>query len=154
MDKNREGSRMIDKLHAPSQNTYSKDKEEKDIQKDLPSSPPQDHEKKGSGFLPSVVRIDEKIQLLKKKKEKIQNQRALLFMKEAQKIFKEEFSPNMALKLLKDHWNGASKTQKAELATRAGSFPISASKTLKKTEKHNPTPEQIGKTEIPHHDHA
>lgn len=154
MDKNREGGRMIDKLHTPSQNTSSNDKEEKNIQENLPSSLPQDHEKKGGGFLATVVRIDEKIQLLKKKKEKIQNQQALLFMKEAQKIFKEEFSPSMALKLLKDHWNGASKTQKAEWKKRAELFLSSTSKTLKKTEKHNPAPEQSGKAETPHNDHT
>ena len=105
-------------------------------------------------MIDKVTTIENKILELKKKKERIQNQQALFFMKETQKILKEEFSLEAALNILKESWTTASKTQKAEWKTREGSFPISASKTHQKTEKHNPASEQSRKAEVPHHKHS
>lgn len=100
-----------------------------------------------------LTHIDNKIHQLKQKKERIQTQQALFLMREAQKIFQGEFSPDVVLKLLKDHWDGASVAQKEEWKKRAGSFPISRPKTRKETENRNPTPHQNGKAEAPHHEH-
>lgn len=71
-----------------------------------------------------IIRIEEKIQQLKKKKEKIQIQQALLFMKEAQKIFKEDFSPEMALLVLSETWTSATETQRQEWKKRGHSFRL------------------------------
>ena len=105
-------------------------------------------------MIDKVTTIENKILELKKKKERLQTQQALLLMKEAQKILKEEFSLEVALSILKDSWTAASKTQKAEWKTRERSFPVSASKTHQKTQNHNPTPEQNRKAEVPHHEHS
>ena len=113
-----------------------------------------DKNREGGRMIDKVTSIENKIHELKQKKERIQNQQALLLMKEAQKILREEFSLETTLNILKDSWTTASKSQKAEWKTRVSSFPISSPKTLKKIEKHNPAPEQSGKTEIPHNDHA
>lgn len=113
-----------------------------------------DKNREGGRMIDKVTSIENKIHELKQKKERIQTQQALLLMKEAQKILKDEFSPEMTLIILKDSWTNASKTQKAEWTTRAELFLPSTSKTLKKTEKYNPTPEQGGKVSVPHNDHA
>ncbi len=113
-----------------------------------------DKNREGGRMIDKVTSIENKIHELKQKKERIKTQQSLLLMKEAQKILKDEFSPEMALTILKDSWATASKTQKAEWATRATSFSLSASKALKKTEKHTPAPEQSRKAEIPLHEHS
>ncbi|MBX9622139.1 MAG: hypothetical protein K2X28_09025 [Alphaproteobacteria bacterium] len=112
-----------------------------------------DKNREGGRMIDKVTSIENKIYELRQKKERIQIQQSLLLMKEAQKILKDEFSLETALTILKDSWATASKTQKAEWTTRVGLFSTSSSKTLKKTEKHTPAPEQIGKAEIPHHGH-
>ncbi|HBG35160.1 MAG: hypothetical protein A2X70_01975 [Alphaproteobacteria bacterium GWC2_42_16] len=112
-----------------------------------------DKNREGDRMIDKLTTIESKIQQLKQKKERIQNQQALFLMKEAQKILKEEFSLETALNILRDSWAASSKAQRTEWTTRANSFPISAPKTHKKAKKHNPTPEQIGKAEIPVHDH-
>ncbi len=101
-----------------------------------------------------LTHIETKIRQLKQKKERIQTQQALLLMKEAQKILQEEFSPDGALKILKDHWNGASEAQKEEWKKRASPFLSSSYKTRKAVENHNPAPQQSGKAEAPHHEHS
>lgn len=83
-----------------------------------------------SDIPPALVRIDKKIQALKKKKEKIQIQQALLFMKEAQKIFSENVSQNLALVILTETWAKASNSQKEEWQKRARSFRISSPQQL------------------------
>lgn len=101
-----------------------------------------------------LTHIETKIHQLKQKKERIQTQQALLLMREAQKIFQGEFSPDVALKVLKEHWNGASEAQKEEWKKRASSFLSSPHKTRKATENHNPATQQSGKAEAPHHEHS
>ena len=100
-----------------------------------------------------LTHIETKIHQLKKKKERIQTQHALLFMKEAQKILQEEFAPDVALKILKDHWNGASEAEKEEWKKCTSSFLLPSYKTRKATEKHNPASQQSGKAETSHHEH-
>lgn len=113
-----------------------------------------DKNREGGRMIDKVTSIENKIHGLKQKKERIKAQQFLLLTKEAQKILKDEFSPEMALTILKESWTTASKTQKAEWTTRAGLFLPSTSKTHKKTKNHNKTPEQSGKAEIPHTDYA
>lgn len=101
-----------------------------------------------------LTHIETKIHQLRQKKERIQTQQALLFMKESQKILQEEFSPNVVLKILKDHWNKASEAQKEDWKKRESSFLSSSHKTRKATENHNPAPQQSGKAETPHYEHS
>lgn len=101
-----------------------------------------------------LTHIENKITLLKQKKERIQTHQALLLMKEIQKIFQEAYSPDIALKILKDQWNDASETQKEEWKKRGGSFLGSPHKTRKASKNSNSTSQQSGKAEIPHHEHA
>ena len=101
-----------------------------------------------------LTHIETKIHQLKQKKERIQTQQALLLMREAQKILQEEFSPDVALKILKDHWNRASEAQKEEWKKRASSFLSSSYTTRKATENLNPASPQSGKAETSHHEHS
>lgn len=113
-----------------------------------------DKNREGGRMIDKVTNIENKILQLKQKKDRIQNQQALILMMEAQKILKEEFSFETALNILKDSWATASKTQKQEWKKREKSFLLSVAKTCKKTEARNPTPEQSKKAEIPHHEHS
>ncbi len=70
-----------------------------------------------------LTHIDEKIHLLKKKKEKIQLQQALYYMKELQKLFKEDFSHQLALIILTECWNTAAETKKEAWRKRSQTFP-------------------------------
>ena len=110
-------------------------------QTDYPSDHPSDNlmedlknhlEDEQSDIPPALVRIDKKIQALKKKKEKIQIQQALLFMKEAQKIFSENMSQNLALVILTETWAKASNSQKEEWQKRARFFCVSSPQQLEK----------------------
>ena len=100
-----------------------------------------------------LTHIENKIHQLRQKKERIQTQQAIFFLKEAQKILKEEFSPDMALNILKDNWSAASIVQKEEWKKRDGYFLISSQETRKKAEERNSTPQQSGKTEASYHEH-
>ena len=59
-----------------------------------------------------LVTAEENIHRLKKQREKLQFQQALLFFKETQKIFDKAFAPDLALFVLKDVWAKASEAQK------------------------------------------
>ncbi len=100
-----------------------------------------------------LTHIETKIHQLKQKKERIQIHQAILFMKEAQKILQEEFSPDGALKILKDHWNGASEAQKEEWKKRSSSFLLPSHKTRKAVKNPNSVSQQNGKAEASHHEH-
>ena len=112
-----------------------------------------DKNREGGRMIDKVTSIENKIHELKQRKERIQTQQSLFLMKEAQKILKDKFSSEMTLIILKESWTNASKTQKAEWATRVGLFLNSPHKTHQKTKNHNPAPEKNGKTEIPPHEH-
>lgn len=62
--------------------------------------------------------LDQKIIHLKKRKENLQTQQALSFLKETQKIFKEEMPPDVILILLTETWNKSSPSQKEEWRKR------------------------------------
>ncbi|MDI9634457.1 hypothetical protein QM565_01440 [Geitlerinema splendidum] len=73
-----------------------------------------------------LTHLDEKILHLKKKREKAQAQQALSFMKETQKIFKEEFSAGLALTVLTESWGSAPETKKESWKKRSQTFPSSS----------------------------
>ena len=87
----------------------------------------------------NIANIDDRIVKLKKKKIRMQTQKAILFMKEAQKIFKDAFSPDIALAVLSD-WSTASEVKKKEWTSRSHSFrTVSVSNTRQKTEARDST---------------
>ena len=104
-------------------------------------------------MIDKLTHIENKICQLKQKKDRIQTQHAIFLMKEAQKILKEEFSPEAALNILKDNWNAASPSQKEDWKKRDTPFSTSPSGSFKKTETRNPAPHQSTKAEVPHHEH-
>ena len=61
-----------------------------------------------------VSKIDQKILQLKQKKEKLQTQQALVFLKEFQKILGEKFSVELATHILSHAWKSSSDQQKKE----------------------------------------
>jgi hypothetical protein len=86
-----------------------------------------------------LTTIDNKIEKLRKQKIKLQTQQALLFTKEAEKIFEDGFSPDIALAALSD-WKTATESKKKEWTTRSHSFRASSLKNSHpKVETHNPT---------------
>lgn len=93
-------------------------------------------------MIEKLTNIENKIQQLKQKKEQIQYQQAILLMREAQKILKEDFTNELTLHIIQDVWNSASKTQKTEWTTRGNIFPIGNSKARKKIKINNPTTKQ------------
>ncbi len=73
-------------------------------------------------MIDKLAHLDSKIQFLQKQKEKIRTHQALSFMKEAQKILIEDFTPEIALSILNDSWAAASKSQKEEWKKKGYSF--------------------------------
>jgi ABC-type transporter MlaC component len=73
-------------------------------------------------MIDQLTTIDEQINRLKKKKERVQTQQAITFMREAQKIFQTDFSPDIALSILSETWRTASEKQQAEWKKRARDF--------------------------------
>ncbi len=69
-----------------------------------------------------VSQIDEKITRLKKKKERLQTQKALFLFKEAQIILGDKFSYELVLSVLANSWNPASDKQKEEWSKSAHKF--------------------------------
>jgi len=85
-----------------------------------------------------VLNIDHKIDRLKKQKARIQVQQAVLFMKEAEKIFQDGFAPDIALTVLSD-WTTAPEPKKKEWENRAHSFrPASMQRAQRKTQTRDP----------------
>jgi hypothetical protein len=90
-----------------------------------------------------LTHLDEKIHQLRKKKEKVQAQQALSFMKETQKIFKEEFSAGLALTILTESWGSAPETKKESWKKRSLAFPSSSlQRNGKKDQSVQPTAHQ------------
>lgn len=73
-----------------------------------------------------LTTIDEQINRLKKKKERVQTQQAITFMREAQKIFQTDFSPDVALSILSETWGTASEKQQAEWKKRGCDFRLAS----------------------------
>lgn len=87
----------------------------------------------------NIANINERIVKLKKKKLRMQTQKAVLLMKAAEKIFEEAFSPDLALAVLSD-WTTASESKKKEWTHKSHSFrtvPIQSAR--QKTETSQPT---------------
>ena len=76
-------------------------------------------------MIDKLTTIDEKIQRLKKRREKVQTQQAISFMREAQKIFQDTFSTEIALSILSETWSSASESQKQNWRKRSDSFRTS-----------------------------
>lgn len=66
--------------------------------------------------------IEQKIQRLRQKREKLHMNQALFFTKEVQRILEDEFSLEMALVILEKTWTTASKSQKVEWGKHVPSF--------------------------------
>ena len=75
--------------------------------------------------------IDERIIRLKKKKERLQTQKALLLYKEAQNILGDKFSYDLVLSVLESSWNSSSDKQKEEWIKSAHKFRRVPKKTRK-----------------------
>ena len=75
--------------------------------------------------------IDERIIRLKKQKERIQTQKALLLLKGAQLILEDKFSYELALSVLSHSWKPSSDKQKEEWTKSAPTFR----RTLRNTRK-------------------
>lgn len=87
--------------------------------------------------------IDEKINHLKKQREKVQLQQAILFHKEAQKIFQDGFSPDLALSILSETWGTATEKQQTEWKKRGCDFRSSSVQgSSKRPQSPEPTAQQ------------
>lgn len=90
-----------------------------------------------------LTAIDEQINRLKQRREKVQTQQAIAFMREVQKIFQTDFTPNIALSILSETWGTASEKQQAEWKKRSCNFlPSSFQSSSKKTQPTKPAPQQ------------
>jgi hypothetical protein len=70
-----------------------------------------------------ITNIDNRIDNLKKQKLKLQTQKAILFTREAEKIFENSFAPEIALAVLSE-WATATEAKKKEWTVRSRSFRI------------------------------
>jgi len=59
-----------------------------------------------------IKTINAKIDHLRKRKERMKTQQAIHFMRETQKILQDDFTPELALRILSSIWGAASETQK------------------------------------------
>lgn len=88
--------------------------------------------------------IEQKIQRLRQKREKLHLNQALFFTKEVQRILEDEFSLEMALVILEKTWVAASKSQKEEWNKHVPSFRAAfISAYEKESHPDNPVLEQI-----------
>ena len=83
--------------------------------------------------------IDERIIRLKKKKERLQIQKALILFKEAQAIIGDKFSYELALSVLSHSWKSSTDKQKEEWMKSAASF---RKLPRKQKSKRTPTPQR------------
>ena len=103
----------------------------------------QQKNKEGYRMSDKLINIDEKIHQLRKRREKVQTQQAIQFMREVQKIFQDGFSADMALGILSETWSTASETQKQNWRKRSNSFrPSSTQNNRKKPQAPEPTHQQ------------
>lgn len=86
-----------------------------------------------------LTRFNDRIEKIKKDKLKYQTQQAILFKREAEKLFDDNFSPEVALAMLSE-WKTAPETKKKEWTNKSHSFRlIPLQKVRSKTEM--PPPE-------------
>ena len=94
-------------------------------------------------MIDQLTNIDEKIHKLKKRREKVQTQQAILFMREVQKILQDEFSPDLALEILVEAWTAATEAQKQKWRKKLDTFRASSLQGLQqKAQTLEPTPQQ------------
>ena len=105
----RKGKSMTNKLNSIAKKPISLKRKTPKHQEPL-----QDKEK--------FLSIEQKIQRLRQKREKLYLNQALFFTKEVQKILEDEFSLEMALVILEKTWGAASKSQKEEWNKHVPSF--------------------------------
>src|SRR3990172_7784936 len=82
--------------------------------------------------------LNEKIEHLKKKRERVETQLALSFMKETQKIFKEYFSAELALTLMKESWGAIPETTRKTWKQRSSLQRPEDSKKIQREQKERP----------------
>ena len=85
-------------------------------------------------MIDKLTQFETKIAQLQQKRAQLQTRQAVAFYKEVQRIFKQEFSSELALSVLKDAWKGASQTQKEKWHQSAKPFLTSSKNS------HNETP--------------
>ncbi len=91
-----------------------------------------------------LLSIDEKMQRLRKKRERIHLNESLFFTKEVQRILEDAFSLELALVILEKTWPTASKSQKEEWRRCVPTFRAAfISSHEEKPHSHESTPEQI-----------
>lgn len=73
-----------------------------------------------------IKTINAKIGRLRKRKEKMKTQKAMHFMRETQKILRDDFTPELALRILSSIWGTASEVQKQNW--RRNNFQFSVAK--------------------------
>ncbi|MBA3814797.1 MAG: hypothetical protein H0X26_10030 [Alphaproteobacteria bacterium] len=89
-----------------------------------------------------LTRFNDRIEKLKKEKLKFQTQQAVLFRREAEKLFDDSFSPEIALAVLSD-WRTATDAKKKEWAAKTHLFrPASLQHIRKKIETPAPEPDE------------
>ena len=88
--------------------------------------------------------IEQKIQRLRQKREKLHLNQALFFTKEVQRILEDDFSLEMALVILEKTWATASKSQKEEWNKHVPSFRAAfISAYGQESQAHDPALKQI-----------
>lgn len=75
-----------------------------------------------------ISKIDQRINQLKQKKEKLQNHLSVLLFKEAKAILGDKFSTELVLSVLSNSWNSSSNKQKEEWIDSAHLFRRSSTK--------------------------
>lgn len=78
-------------------------------------------------MIDQITNINAKIESLRKQKAKIQTQQAICFVRETQKILRDDFTPEVALNILTETWRSASESQKQNWR-REGDFQPSVVK--------------------------
>lgn len=81
-------------------------------------------------MIDKLANIENRIAQLKKRKMNLQTQQAVLFTKEAEKIFENNFSPEIALAVLAE-WTNATEIKKKEWRARSHSFRPSPSQSMR-----------------------
>lgn len=89
--------------------------------------------------------IDERITRLKKKKERLQTQKALLLYKEAQNVLGDKFSYELVLSVLETSWKSSSDKQKEEWIKSSHKFR----KIPRKTKRVSSSQSEEHKNKIP-----
>ena len=96
-----------------------------------------------------IIALENQIQKLRKKREKIQTRQAVLFFKGVEKIFKDGFCPDLLLDILAQVRATASALQQQEWGQRARSFRCNTSHSNdEKPQTVESTNHQSGRAEI------